>query len=223
MYSIANFTNSAGLATNPIGPEAVVSLSYGCDSTAFDGSNGAPIFNTPAPPFPPAGANIFFRPRNLVTTYVQNWNLNMEQELAGSAAFQLGYVGSKATMLVRLRDANPPDVNGDRPNANFGSWTNLPPSTRPRTTCCRRLCVPVTGTGGRLAAGFQQPVRRAWTPAGLIPQTPDQAQTNPGVRRPRPTGNSTGFKVCVLGFLNRSNDRENPRPLSGRGVSYIAA
>ena len=36
---IANFTNSAGLATNPIGPEAVVSLSNNYDSTAFDGSN----------------------------------------------------------------------------------------------------------------------------------------------------------------------------------------
>ena len=40
---IANFTNSAGLATNPIGPQAVVSLSNSYDSTAFDGSNvGAP-------------------------------------------------------------------------------------------------------------------------------------------------------------------------------------
>lgn len=118
---IANFTNSAGLATNPIGPKAVVSLSNNYDSTAFDGSNpGAPILSLPAPPFPPAGADIFFTPRNLVTPYVQNWNFNIEQELGSSAAFQLGYVGSKGAKLVRLRDANQPDVNGDRPNINYG-------------------------------------------------------------------------------------------------------
>jgi len=118
---IANFTNSAGLATNPIGPQAVVSLSNNYDSTAFSGANpGAPIFTTPTPPFPPSGADIFFTPRNLVTPYVQNWNLNVQQTLADSVAFQLGYVGSKGTKLVRLRDANQPDVNGDRPNVNYG-------------------------------------------------------------------------------------------------------
>ena len=118
---IANFTNSAGLATNPIGPQAVVSLANNYDSTAFNGSNpGAPIFTTPAPPFPAPGADIFFTPRNLVTPYVQNWNLNIQQNLAESVALQLGYVGSKGTKLVRLRDANQPDVNGDRPNPNYG-------------------------------------------------------------------------------------------------------
>ena len=118
---IANFTNSAGLATNPIGPQPVVSLSFNYDPTAFDGANpGAPIFTTLAPPFPPPGADIFFTPRNLVTPYVQNWNLNIQQNLAESVAFQLGYVGSKGTKLVRLRDANQPDVNGTRPNTNYG-------------------------------------------------------------------------------------------------------
>jgi Carboxypeptidase regulatory-like domain len=114
---IANFTNSAGLATNPIGPQAVVSLANNYDQTAFNGTNvGAPIFTTPAPPFPPSGADIFFTPRNLVTPYVQSWNLNIEQELSQSVAFQLGYVGSKGTKLVRLRDANQPDMNGNRTN-----------------------------------------------------------------------------------------------------------
>jgi len=118
---IANFTNSAGLATNPIGPQAVVSLGNNYDSTAFNGTNvGAPIFTKPAPPFPPPGADIFFTPRNLVTPYVQNWNLNIQQNLAESVAFQLGYVGSTGTKLVRLRDANQPDVNGDRPNPTYG-------------------------------------------------------------------------------------------------------
>ena len=38
---IANFTNSAGLATNPIGPQAVLSLSNTFDSTAWSGINPA--------------------------------------------------------------------------------------------------------------------------------------------------------------------------------------
>jgi hypothetical protein len=123
---IANFTNSAGLATNPIGPQAVVSLSFNYDQTAFDGSNpGAPIFTTPAPPFPPSGADIFFTPRELATPYVQNWNLNVQQNLADSVAFQLGYVGSKGTKLVRLRDANQSDVDGNRPNPTYGFMDEL--------------------------------------------------------------------------------------------------
>ena len=78
---IANFTNSAGLVTNPIGPQAVVSLANTYDSTAFNGSNpGGPIFSQLSPPFPPSGADIFFTPRNLVTPYTQSWNFNVEQE-----------------------------------------------------------------------------------------------------------------------------------------------
>ena len=116
---IANFTNSAGLATNPIGPQAVLPLNY--HSTAFNGTNpGGVIFTAQAPPFPPQGADIFFTPRNLVTPYAQNWNLNLEQALTPEVALQLGYVGSKGTKLVRLRDANQPDITGSRPNSKYG-------------------------------------------------------------------------------------------------------
>ena len=112
---IANFTNSAGLATNPIGPEPVVSMNY--DFTAWDGSNaGGPILSLPGGPYPNSGASLFVTPRNLVTPYVQNWNFNIEQQFSPSLALQLAYVGSKGTKLVRLRDANQPDVNGNRNN-----------------------------------------------------------------------------------------------------------
>ena len=116
---VANFTNSAGLVTNPIGPKAVVSLAGSYDPTAFNGSNvGGTVFTIPSPyPTTPAGgADIFVTPRNLVTPYMQNWNLNLERELADGVALQLGYIGSKGTKLVRLRDANQPDVNGNRNN-----------------------------------------------------------------------------------------------------------
>lgn len=114
---IANFTNSAGLVTNPIGPKAVVSLANNYDPTAFNGTNpGAPVFSLPAPPYPPQFADIFVTPRNLVTPYMQNWNLNLERELADGVALQVGYIGSKGTKLVRLRDANQPDITGARNN-----------------------------------------------------------------------------------------------------------
>jgi hypothetical protein len=118
---IANFTNSAGLATNPIGPQPVLSLANSYDSTAWSGINPANSVVSPIPPpFPPAGADIFFTPRNLVTPYSQNWNLNVERELSGTMVLQLGYIGGKGTKLVRLRDANQPDIFGNRPNANYG-------------------------------------------------------------------------------------------------------
>ncbi len=109
---IANFTSSAGLVTNPIGPQAVVPLNF--DSNAFSGLTSDPVFTPPGTPYPPDVANIFMTPRNLATPYVQNWNLNVEQQVGPDFALQLGYVGSKGTRLTRLLDANQPDVNGDR-------------------------------------------------------------------------------------------------------------
>ncbi|HKM48323.1 MAG TPA: TonB-dependent receptor [Terriglobales bacterium] len=118
---IANFTNSAGLATNPIGPQPVLSLANSYDQTAWNGKNSTGQVVSPIPPpYPPSAADIFFTPRNLVTPYTQNWNLNIEQQLTQTLALQIGYVGSKGTKLVRLRDANQPDVNGNRPNPNYG-------------------------------------------------------------------------------------------------------
>ena len=118
---VANFTNSAGIVTNPIGPQAVLSLANNYDYTAWSGINPQnSVVSAIAPPYPPSGADIFFTPRNLVTPYSQNWNLNVERELSSSLALQLGYIGSKGTKLVRLRDANQPFPDGNRPNQNYG-------------------------------------------------------------------------------------------------------
>jgi|tagenome__1003787_1003787.scaffolds.fasta_scaffold20989760_7 hypothetical protein len=109
---IANFTNSAGLATNAIGPQPVVPLNY--DQTGWDGTGaGNAILSLPSGPFPNPGSSIFVTPRNLVTPYSQNWNLNIEQQFSPALVVQVGYTGSKGTKLVRLRDANQPDVNGN--------------------------------------------------------------------------------------------------------------
>ncbi len=120
---IANFTSSAGLATNPIGPEAVIPFNF--NQSAFNGTASGPVLTPADPPYPPAGASIFVTPRNFATPYVQNWNLNVEQELAKSAALQIGYVGSKGTKLVRLLDLNQPDYLGNRANPIYGAIDSL--------------------------------------------------------------------------------------------------
>ena len=109
---VANFTPSAGLVTNPIGPQAVVPLNF--DGDVLSGVSSGTVFTVPDLPYPPFGANIFVTPRDLPTPYVQSWNLNVEQELTKGVALQIAYVGSKGTKLARLRDANQPDVEGNR-------------------------------------------------------------------------------------------------------------
>jgi hypothetical protein len=124
---IANFTNDAGLVTPPIGPRPVQPLNF--NSGAFNGSQPGAVFTPVTPPF---SFDIFFTPRNLVTPYAQNWNFNVEQELVKNVGLQLGYVGSKGTKLVRLRDANQAFADGSRPNPNYGfmdEFANLSSST----------------------------------------------------------------------------------------------
>ena len=123
---IANFTTSAGVATNPIGSKAVLPLSF--DPTAFNGTNPtpkAPIMNGIAsPPY-----SIFVTPRNFHSPYTQNWNFNIQQRLAQNTSFEARYVGSQGTHLVRLTDLNEPDASGTRANSKFSAIDELTPST----------------------------------------------------------------------------------------------
>jgi hypothetical protein len=128
---IANFTNSAGLITNPIGPSPILALGYNPGN--FNGSVAgsqpgvtAPVF-TPGGGLPCTGCDIFVTPRNFVTPYSQNWNLNIEHQLSNAIALQVGYVGSKGTKLVRLLDLNQADYMGNRPNTMYGAIDALSP------------------------------------------------------------------------------------------------
>jgi hypothetical protein len=123
---IANFTTSAGVATNPIGPQAVLPLSF--DATAFNGTNptpNAPILNGVAS----SPYSIFVTPRSFPSPYTQNWNFNVQQKFAENASFEMRYVGSKGTKLVRLTDLNEPDANDVRPNPNYSAIDELTPSS----------------------------------------------------------------------------------------------
>jgi outer membrane receptor protein involved in Fe transport len=110
---VANFTNSAGLVTNPIGPVPVFPMNFNSD--AFNGNASGPVLT----PLTTGPFSVFVTPRNFAMPYVQNFNFNIQQEIGDRAAVQVGYVGSKGTRLTRLLDANQPDAFGNRPNPNL--------------------------------------------------------------------------------------------------------
>jgi hypothetical protein len=106
---IANFTTVAGIATNPVGPQAVLPLAFNLG--AWTGTASGPVFTAQTSgTFP-----IFVTTHNLATPYAGEWNLNIQQQIAKGAAIEIGYVGSKGTRLTRLFDANQDGING-----NFG-------------------------------------------------------------------------------------------------------
>jgi len=101
---IANYTNSAGVATNPVpslanSPYFVGGLDF--NSGPWNGTSGGAVFTPTVYP-----QSIFVTNLGLRTPYVQSWNLNIQQEVTRALAFEIGYVGTKGTRLTRLYDAN---------------------------------------------------------------------------------------------------------------------
>jgi len=121
---IANFTTSAGVATNPIGPKAVLPMNF--NQYAFNGTDSDPT--APIMTVATGGPyNIFGTPQKFHSPYIQNFNLNVQHQLAADASFEVGYVGGKGTKLVRLTDTNEPNADDVRPNQNFGAIDLLTP------------------------------------------------------------------------------------------------
>jgi len=110
---IANYTNSAGIATNPVpalqgSPHYVGGMDF--NQAAWTGGSAAgAVFTQTNPTTTPQ--SIFITDLNLRTPYVQNWNLNLQQQLGHNVAFEAGYVGSKGTKLTRLYDKNQDGTN----------------------------------------------------------------------------------------------------------------
>ena len=64
---------------------------------------GSPVYVSAAPL-----SDFFAADPNIRTPYTQNWNLNLQQQVASRIVLQIGYVGSKGTKLFRFRDINQP-------------------------------------------------------------------------------------------------------------------
>jgi len=119
-----NYTNVAGITTNPIGPKPVLPLMF--DQTAWATGAAGPVCSGAAfCPVTSGPYDIFVTSRNFTTPYVQSWNLNVQQSIAKAASIEIGYVGSKGTHLTRVYDVNQTDADGNFPNQNFAAMDTL--------------------------------------------------------------------------------------------------
>ncbi|OLC49022.1 MAG: hypothetical protein AUH43_08415 [Acidobacteria bacterium 13_1_40CM_65_14] len=89
-----------GVGNNPGGATPVFSITQ----RRFTYANTVPVFGTS--PQPPYGA--FAVSQGLRLPYVENFNVNVEQQIGPSTAVQLGYVGTRGHRLAIMRDINAP-------------------------------------------------------------------------------------------------------------------
>ena len=98
-----------GPAYNNIGPAPI--LSAGLNGALSNGGAlqaGVPVFgDETACNFE---CDAFGFDRNIRTPYMENYNLNIQQQLGSKAVVQLGYVGSQGHHLWRFFDINQPNV-----------------------------------------------------------------------------------------------------------------
>jgi hypothetical protein len=104
-------TFNPGPAYNGIGTFAITSA--GNVTTPIH--SGVPIFSGFGPT-----TDAWTVDQNLTTPYVQNYNLNLEQQVGDHAALMVAYVGSQGRRLFRFRDINQADpATGNLPFAGF--------------------------------------------------------------------------------------------------------
>ncbi len=96
-----------GPAYNNIGPDPIQMANL--NPGAVNGS-GAYIPNTPlyGTPGCTVECDIFSFDRNIKTPYMENYNLNFQQQLSSKVVLQIGYVGSEGHRLFRFFDLNQP-------------------------------------------------------------------------------------------------------------------
>ena len=87
-----------GVGNNPGGTTPVYSITQ----RRFTYANNVPVFGTS--PQPPYGA--FAVSQDLRLPYVENFNVNVEQQVGPSTIVQVGYVGTRGHRLAVMRDIN---------------------------------------------------------------------------------------------------------------------
>jgi len=94
-----------GPAYNPAGPSQ-----YQIISASATGSivSGVPTYG--APSCLSLECDVFSFDRNIKTPYMENYNLNFQQQFGSKAVLQLGYVGSQGHRLWRFFDVNQPSA-----------------------------------------------------------------------------------------------------------------
>jgi hypothetical protein len=108
VYNNIGNTGATGIYSNPTGSSPVFQVS----ATGVTLQPGVLALSTTLAPTTTVGA--FSINPNFKTAYLQNFNLNIEQQLTPNTLFTLAYVGSLGRRLGLVYDINQP-VNGVRP------------------------------------------------------------------------------------------------------------
>ena len=90
-----------GPAYNNVGPDPI--LYAGLSSSTI--TAGSPLF---APTSPCYECDTFGFDQNIKTPYMENYNLNIQQQITSKAVIQIGYVGSQGHRLWRFFDLSQP-------------------------------------------------------------------------------------------------------------------
>src|SRR5882757_5504748 len=98
-----------GPAYNNIGPDPIGQALL--DLPTGTVQSGMPIYDAPGC----GGVNalecdVFAFDRNIKTPYMENYNLNIQQQLSSKAVLQVGYVGSQGHHLWRFFDISQPST-----------------------------------------------------------------------------------------------------------------
>jgi hypothetical protein len=94
-----------GPAYNPVGPSQDQIISAVAGSNVVSNS---PIYQTPS--CASLECDTFAFDRNIKTPYMENYNLNFQQQLSSKVMVQIGYVGSQGHHLWRFFDINQPSA-----------------------------------------------------------------------------------------------------------------
>ena len=74
------------------------------------GASGAPMGSGPVFGFPSLMSDRFGVDQHMRTPYMENYNLNLQQQITRKMTLQVGYVGSQGHKLLRFRDLNQPTL-----------------------------------------------------------------------------------------------------------------
>jgi len=94
-----------GPAYNPVGPSQYQIISASATASIVP---GVPVYG--APSCLSLECDVFSFARNIKTPYIENFNVNFQQQLSSKAVLQVGYVGSQGHRLWRFFDLNQPSV-----------------------------------------------------------------------------------------------------------------
>ncbi len=91
-----------GPAYNPIGPAQIIPAA----NTTGSIISGQPVFDTSG--CSTVECDIFTVDRHIRTPYMENYNLNLQHQLASKVTLQVGYVGSQGHRLFQFTDISQP-------------------------------------------------------------------------------------------------------------------